>query len=115
MNFKKLAIAAVLVDLAALTAWGFYSTSFSAFLELLQEPWMLQTLLDLTIGLTIASVWMWRDARSRGVSPIPFIVLTVCTGSFGPLIYLLVRPQSQERTDSTKALSRLDAVPSKVG
>lgn len=51
-----------------------------------------QVFADLVIALTLAMIWMWRDARSTGRNPWPWIVATLATGSFGPLIYLLTRP-----------------------
>ena len=37
------------------------------------------------------------DARARGVSPLPYLVMTVFTGSIGPLLYLLRRPSAVAR------------------
>jgi hypothetical protein len=51
-----------------------------------------QVLVDLVIALGLVLVWLWRDARSIGRNPWPWIVLTLAAGSFGPLIYLLTRP-----------------------
>ncbi len=46
---------------------------------------------DLVIALSLVMVWMWADARERGVNPIPYVVLTFVLGSVGPLLYLLRR------------------------
>jgi hypothetical protein len=48
-----------------------------------------QVLADLVIALGLFSTWMWRDARTSGRNPWPWIALTLIAGSFGPLIYLL--------------------------
>jgi hypothetical protein len=50
-----------------------------------------QVLADLCIALSIVMVWIWRDARSTGRNPWPWLAATLVTGSFGPLIYLLTR------------------------
>lgn len=53
----------------------------------------LQVLADLAIALVLVLAWLWRDARRRGRSPYPWIVLTLAAGSFGPLLYLLTAPR----------------------
>jgi hypothetical protein len=35
---------------------------------------------------------MWHDAKTTGRKVWPWIALTLATGSFGPLIYLVTRP-----------------------
>lgn len=53
-----------------------------------------QVFADLVIALTLAMVWMWHDAKAKGRNVWPWIALTLATGSFGPLIYLVTRPVS---------------------
>jgi hypothetical protein len=48
-----------------------------------------QVFFDLVISVTILLVWMVRDLRAAGKPAWPWIVLTLGTGSFGPLFYLL--------------------------
>lgn len=50
-----------------------------------------QVFADLAILAILACVWMVADARTRGLSAWPFVVITVFAGSFGPLLYLIVR------------------------
>jgi hypothetical protein len=50
-----------------------------------------QVFTDLVIALSLAMIWIWHDAGERRVAAWPWILLTLATGSFGPLLYLLVR------------------------
>ncbi len=46
---------------------------------------------DLFIALSMVMWWVYVDAKARGVSPWPYLVLTLGTGSVGTLLYVLVR------------------------
>lgn len=61
--------------------------------------WTWQYFTDLVIALGIFMFWMWRDCRSRGKSPAPWIIATCLTGSFAPLAYLYIRHRSLSKTD----------------
>ena len=52
-----------------------------------------QVFADLVVALILVSCWIFSDARARGKSPWPWLVLTLFTGSIGPLLYLVFRPQ----------------------
>jgi hypothetical protein len=60
-----------------------------------------QVFADLVILAGLACVWMARDAKARGESAWPFVVLTLLAGSFGPLLYLIVREVRDARRAST--------------
>jgi len=51
-----------------------------------------QVLLDLVIMSWIALGFIWRDARATGRTVWPFALVTLAAGSFGPLLYLLLKP-----------------------
>ena len=90
---QRSVIVVVLVLFGALTAaalrhhgyWGIVAPHFQSF-------GAAQVFADLVIALVLVMVWMWRDARSSGRSPWPWIAATLLLGSFGPLVYLLTRP-----------------------
>lgn len=50
-----------------------------------------QILLDLVLAVGVIDIWVHGDARSRGRNPWPWLVASLLTGMFSPLIYLLVR------------------------
>ena len=85
-------IVLVLVLFGALTAaalwhhgyWGIIVPHFQTF-------GAGQVLAGLVIALTLVMIWMWRDARTLGRNPWPWILGTLVTGSFSPLLYILTR------------------------
>lgn len=62
-----------------------------------------QVFADLVIALSLAIVWMWNNAKACGRNVWPWIVLTLLTGSFGPLLYLLT---ARKNTTDTQAASK---------
>lgn len=52
-----------------------------------------QLLVDFVITSLILLGFVWRDARQTGRAFWPFAVLTLATGSFGPMLYLLLSPR----------------------
>jgi hypothetical protein len=64
------------------------------FEQLLSTPAGWQTLVDVTIALSLVLAWMWSDAKRHGRLWWPWAVVTVVFGSIGPLLYLLRRPAS---------------------
>lgn len=94
MSWKKIAIASVLFDFSALTAYAVYEVGYAGFFEILFSDIVgITVAVDLFIALGMALVWMVRDARAHDISPIPYILLTLAFGSVGPLAYLLRRPE----------------------
>src|SRR5688572_7845476 len=52
-------------------------------------PWGIVATADLLTALLVGIVWMWRDARAKGVAPLPYALVTLGTGSLGLLLYLI--------------------------
>lgn len=104
MNAKQLGLEIVLIGFSAFTAYAIYQHGYVGFFEqLLANAATVQAFLDLIIALSLVIVWMWVDARERGVSAIPYIALTLALGSVGPLLYL-VRRFGRERVPSSQAV-----------
>ena len=90
MNWKRLMAALVLADFSALTAYAVYVHGFLGFFELVFANVATITLFaDLFIALSLVMIWMWNDAKRRGLSPLPYVLLTLALGSVGPLLYLV--------------------------
>ena len=95
MNRTVLILAVVLADFLGLTGWALYHHGYVGLFETaLATPAGIQVSTDLVVALSLVSLWMWRDARERGISFLPFALLTVTLGSIGPLCYLLRREWS---------------------
>jgi hypothetical protein len=95
MNARQIGLGIVLVDFAALNAWVVYRFGMVGFWELATANLaVIAVMVDLTIALTLVSIWMWRDARERGLGFVPYFVVTCLFGSVGPLLYLIRREGS---------------------
>jgi hypothetical protein len=78
--------------IGVLTAFAMQEVGYWGIVEPLFRSWgQGQVLADLVIACVLACIWMFRDAPTRGLSAWPFVVVTLAAGSFGPLLYLLVR------------------------
>ena len=92
MNAKQLGLEAVLLGFSCLTGYAVYHYGYIGFFEQMATNAVTVTVfVDLTIALGLVTLWMWQDARERGVSSVPYIVMTFALGSIGPLLYLIRR------------------------
>jgi hypothetical protein len=92
MNWKRLGLTVVLADFVALTAYTVYHYGYVGFFEFATANAVgAQVFTDLVIALTCFSAWMLRDARERGISPLPYLLLILTLGSIGALAYLVRR------------------------
>ena len=87
---KRIVLAVVLIAFLALTAVAVWQHGFlGIFAYQFQNFAGIQVLVDLVIAASLFLVWMWKDAKAAGRNPWPWVLLTLATGSIGPLIYLL--------------------------
>ena len=104
MNAKQIGLAVVLADFAAYTGYVVYRHGYLEFVRVgLSNLVAIQLSLDLVIALSLVTVWMWRDARERGVSFLPYALLTATLGSIGPLLYLVRRAGSEAPVATSSA------------
>lgn len=92
MNVNRGVLIGVTAAFGLLTMAAVWRHGYAGiFLWQLQNLAGLQVLADLAVALALVGVWLWRDARTLGRNPWPWLVLTLLAGSFGPLGYLLTR------------------------
>jgi uncharacterized membrane protein YqjE len=92
MSVRFFALVAVIAAFAVLTALALLDVGFFGILQPHFRSWGgAQVFVDLVIVCLLACIWMVRDSRQSGLSPWPFVVLTLLAGSFGPLVYLALR------------------------
>lgn len=92
MSAKRFLLIDVLACFAAFTGWVIFEHGLVGLFEsTLASPANLQVALDLVIALGLFVVWMFRDARERGLSPYLYAILIFATGSIGALVYLIRR------------------------
>ena len=111
MNYVKVLLFVVLVDFVAFSAWVTATGgSLSEIVALFSvNPWVGQLFVDLVLALSMVSVWIWNDARSRGANPVPWLVATLLTGSIAPLAYLLLRSRAAEAAVREPAVGAVSA------
>ena len=95
MGFKIL-IAFVLADFTMLTVYALNQFGLIGLFDaVFANAATITAFADLVIALSLAMIWMWQDARKRGVSALPYCAVTLVAGSVGPLLYLLLRPSER--------------------
>lgn len=101
MNAKQIILGLVLLDFTGLTAYAVYAYGFTGFFEAATSNIAtICVFADLVIALSLIIGWMWQDARDRGWSPTPYVLLTLGLGSIGPLVYLIRRETAEQSEDA---------------
>lgn len=89
---RLIALIAVILAFGALSVMALMEVGYIGIFEMHMQNYAgMQVLTDLVIVCVLAIVWMIGDAKTSGVNPWPFVVLTLAAGSFGPLFYLVAR------------------------
>lgn len=106
MSSRLIGLSAVIIGFSVLSALAVMEVGYFGILKPHFQSWGgAQVSVDLVILAVLACVWMVRDARQSGVSPWPFILITLVAGSFGPLLYMVTR--ELRGTDSTSRAGRI--------
>ena len=106
MNAKQLGLSVVLLDFSGLTAYALYHYGVVGVVELeTANAVTVAAFADLVIALSLVVLWMRQDARERGASVAPYVVLTLALGSVGPLLYLIRRDSGLSRRSAPLAVA----------
>ena len=99
MSAKQLVLTLVLVAFGAETVYVTFQHGADLIDLIFANSATILLSADLVIALSLIVGWMIVDARERGATAWPYVVLTALTGSVGPLLYLIRR----ERVTSPNA------------
>lgn len=92
MNAAQIGVEVALVLFSIFSGYVVYQYGYiGLFAQGLANAATVQIFLDLTIALSLVLLWLWQDARKQGISPLPYVILTLALGSIGPLLYLVRR------------------------
>ena len=84
-NFALLA----LLPFSLLTVWALIDGGITGILAFHQTAGGWQVFIDLVIALALVLSWLVPEAKASGRNPWPWVAITLCLGSFGPLLYLI--------------------------
>lgn len=91
MNGKSLLLIAVLLAFGALSARALLDHGYIGIFSFhFTSTAGMQVITDLVIVCALAMIWIVVDARRSGRMALPYLLLTLTAGSFGPLLYLLI-------------------------
>jgi hypothetical protein len=92
MTSRLLRIAIVILGFGVLSAIALLDVGYWGILAPHFRSWgAAQVFADLVILAVLSCIWMVADARRRGIKAWPFVAVTLVAGSFGPLLYLMMR------------------------
>ena len=91
------------LNLAAFATYG-YIGSFEVLFSTL--PGTLVTV-DVVISVTLILLWMWTDARERGLPFWPYAIVALLLGSVGTLAYLIHRELRGRAMQAVEAVRKV--------
>ena len=92
MSVRLIALYLVIAAFGVLSTLALLDVGYFGILKPHFQSWgEAQVFFDLVILGVLACFWIARDSRQSGLPAWPFILATLVLGSFGPLIYLVIR------------------------
>lgn len=87
---KRLLWTLGLTGFMSVNVYAFVAGDLAGLVRYLENlgPWGVLATIDLLAALSVGVAWTWVDARRKGLSPWPWALLTLGTGSVGLLAYL---------------------------
>lgn len=80
----------LLLPFSILSAYAVYKVGYVGIFDYHRHsPAGWQVFIDLVIACILCLTWLIPEAKRKGRNPIPFVVLTLFLGSFGPLLYIV--------------------------
>ncbi len=96
MKFQTFLLIAVLVVFTGYSATVIADQGYLGFMDVaMAGGWGTQVFLDLCIALVLFAIWMFPDAKERGLPAWPYFIAILFTGSIGALAYLTHRALKQ--------------------
>lgn len=93
---KQFLLVATLLAFGGLTGVAVWNEGvIGIFSSITRSYGSMQIFADLVIALVLVMIWMWSDAKKSGRNVWPWLAVTLVAGSFGPLLYLLTRKNSE--------------------
>ena len=97
MSGRLIALFAVIVGFGVLSAVALMDVGYWGIIAPHFRSWgAAQVFTDLLILAVLSCVWMVHDAPERGMKAWPFVAITLVAGSFGVLLYLVMRAKATE-------------------
>ena len=92
MSTRLLLLIVVIAAFGVLTALALMDVGYWGIIAPHFRSWGAgQVFADLVILAVLSCVWMVADGRGRGIPIWPFVIVTAAMGSFGVLLYLVLR------------------------
>lgn len=110
MSKSQILALCILVPFSALSVYAVMQVGYFGIFEYhIHSPAGWQVFTDLVIALVLVLSWLIHHARTNGRNPVPWVVLTLLLGSFGPLLYLLFFGISNKVAQERQAAGRTTA------